>query len=275
VEHSMRLFGTDPGWWYTDMRGFGPTLVPWLWFKLYWISWALLLAVVARLLWARGREQSLKNRLRAARHRFSGATTTVALGASGLIVTIGSFIFYNTNVLNEYLTGSNINERKAEYERRYGQYRNIPQPQLKATKLNIELYPDNQQVRINGTYTLTNDNDLPVDSIHMGSVSGIAFEEVKFNRPAVGVLIDNVLSHSIYVLKQPLQPGDSLQLKFVVNYKQRGFAHIGGNELVVENGTYFTNLDMLPSIGYQPTRELNDAVLRKNNRLADRPAIPI
>ena len=45
VEHKMLIFGADPGWWYTDMRGFGPTLGPWLWFKVYWVAWALLLSV--------------------------------------------------------------------------------------------------------------------------------------------------------------------------------------------------------------------------------------
>ena len=61
VEHPMLIFGADPGWWYTDMRGFGPTLGPWLWFKVYWIAWALLLSVVARLLWARGQRTRSEN----------------------------------------------------------------------------------------------------------------------------------------------------------------------------------------------------------------------
>ena len=29
---------------YSDMRGFDPFIGPWLWFKLYWAAWALLLA---------------------------------------------------------------------------------------------------------------------------------------------------------------------------------------------------------------------------------------
>ena len=274
VEHSMLIFGKDPGWWYTDMRRFGPTIWPWLYFKLYWIAWALLLAVAARLLWVRGREQTLKNRLRVIRRRFIGSTIWVAIIATGLISTLGSFIFYNTNVLNKYLTGSEINERRAEYERRYGQYRFILQPQLTATKLNVAIYPDKQQVSILGTYTLTNKYELPIDSIHIGSLSGTALGEVKFNRPAASVLIDKEFGHQIYVLAQPLQPGDSLKLYFVVNYKQRGFVHKGANALVVKNGTYFTNLDLLPSIGYQRIRELNDAVSRKNNKLIERPEIP-
>ncbi|WP_181305505.1 ABC transporter permease [Rufibacter sp. XAAS-G3-1] len=274
VEHSLLIFGADPGWWYTDMRGFGTTLGPWLWFKLYWIAWALLLAVAARLLWARGRKQSLKYRLQLAQRRFTRATTWVALIASGLILTLGSFIFYNTNVLNEYLTSSGIMERKAEYERRYGQYRNTPQPQLTATKLHVELYPNRQQVEIRAAYTLVNKDTVPIDSIHVGSISGIEPSAVTFNRPVASVLIDKELSHRIYALEKPLRPGDSLLVNFVVHYQQRGFRHSGTNALVVKNGTYFTNFDLLPAIGYQHYREINDAVLRKKHTLAARPAIP-
>jgi ABC-2 type transport system permease protein len=274
VEHSMLIFGADPGWWYTDMRGFGPTIWQWLWYKLYWIAWALLLAVAARLLWARGREQSLKARLLTARHRFTTSTTWVAMIGSALVLTLGSFIFYNTNVLNEYATDADLNDRKAEYERLYGQYRNMPQPQLTGTKLQVEIYPDRQQVEIRATYTLMNKDSVPIESIHIGSISGIEPGEVNFSRPAASVLIDKELSHYIYALGNPLRPGDSVQVNFVVHYKQRGFRHNGTNALVVKNGTYFTNYDLLPAIGYQRYRELNDAVLRKKHKLAARPAMP-
>src|SRR6266700_806174 len=53
IEHHLLIYGSDPGWCWSDMRGFGPFLGPWLWFKLYWAAWALLLAVAARLLWVR------------------------------------------------------------------------------------------------------------------------------------------------------------------------------------------------------------------------------
>lgn len=273
IEHTMLIFGKAPGWWYTDMRGFGPTPGPWLWFKVYWIAWALLLAVAARLLWARGREQGLKYRLRFAKRRFTPSTTWVGIIASGLILTLGSFIFYNTNVLNEYLTGSGINERKAEYELLYGQYRNALQPQLAATKLHVEIYPDRQQVDIRAAYTLVNKHTVPIDSIHLGSISGIEPGEVAFNRPATGLLLDKKLSHYIYALKQPLRPGDSLQLNFVVHYKQSGFRFNGADELVVKNGTCFTNYNLLPAIGYQRYREINDAVIRKKYKLVARPSI--
>ncbi|GAB3942435.1 M1 family aminopeptidase [Spirosoma harenae] len=274
VEHNLLIFGADSGWRYTDMRGFGPAIGPWLWFKAYWIGWALLLAVGARLLWARGREQRLKYRLQVAKRRFTHSTTWVTVISLGLILSLGSFIFYNTNVLNEYRNNSDIAERKAEYERRYGQYRNTPQPQLKAIKLHVDIYPERQHVEIRAAYTLLNNTTAPIDSIHVGSVSGLAPSEVKFNRPAAAVRIDNELSHHIYALKQPLRPGDSLLLHFVVHYQEQGFRNSGTNALVVNNGTYFTNYDLMPAIGYQRYRELTDAVIRKKYKLAAQPAIP-
>jgi hypothetical protein len=275
VEHNLLIFGADPGWGYTDMRGFGPTLGPWLWFKLYWIAWALLLAVIARLLLARGREQSLRTRVQLARRRFTRSTKWVAIIASGLdTFSLGSFIFYNTNVLNEYQTSSDIQERKAEYERRYGRYRNTPQPTLTATKLHVEIYPERQRVEIRAGYTLVNKHTVAIDSIHLGSTSGISPTEVAFNRAAAAVRKDKELGHHIYVLKQALQPGDSLQLNFIVRYQEQGFSNSGTNALVVKNGTYFTKYDLLPAIGYQRSRELDDAVVRKKHQLAARPSIP-
>ena len=113
IGHDLLVYGSDPGWSYTDMRGFGPSLGPWLWFKLYWTAWALLLAVVARLLWVRGREGNLGVRLQIARRRFTHPTAATAAAAAGLILMLGGFIFYNTNVLNEYDTASDRIERRA------------------------------------------------------------------------------------------------------------------------------------------------------------------
>ena len=128
LEHHLLIYGSGPRWTYSDIRGFGPSLGPWLWFKLYWAAWAVLLAVAGRLLWPRGAERSLWSRLQVARRRFTRATAGVAAMAVALIVTLGGFIFYNTNVLNRYRTASEETERRAEYERRYGKYAGVAQP---------------------------------------------------------------------------------------------------------------------------------------------------
>lgn len=54
----------------------------------------------------RGKESSLRVRFQLARQRLKGATTWTAAAAAGLILTLGGFIFYNTNVLNDYITAT-------------------------------------------------------------------------------------------------------------------------------------------------------------------------
>jgi len=272
IGHDLLVPGSGPEWSYTDMRGFGPSLGPWLWFKLYWTAWALLLAVVARLLWVRGREGGLGVRLQMARRRFTHPTAWTAAAAAGLILTLGGFIFYNTNVLNEYYTASDWMERRAEYERRYGRYQGIPQPRLTGTNLNVEIYPERRAADIRGTYRLVNRSAVAIDSIHLATE--VEPREVEFDRPATRVLEDKDLGHRIYALEEPLLPGDSLRLSFEMDVASRGFRNSGVDASVVANGTYFTNQDWLPAIGYQRNRELNNAGDRRAHGLAPRPEIP-
>lgn len=281
VEHHLLVFGTDPGWSYSDMRGFGPFLGPWLWFKGYWAAWAMLLAVAAKLLWVRGREQRFGARLHQACRRFTRPTAWVAAAALGLLLTLGGFIFYNTNVLNTYDTVATRMQRHAEYERRYAQYQHTAQPRQTATRLHVEIYPRRREVDIRGTYQLVNRNAVAINSIHVATASvhlnpasAVETGTITFDRPATPVLADEEHGHRIYTLKQPLQPGDSLQLRFEVHFKPRGFRNSGLDASVAANGTYFTNREWLPAIGYQPTRELSSAGDRRRYRLTPRPLRP-
>jgi ABC-type transport system involved in multi-copper enzyme maturation permease subunit len=273
IEHNLLIYGAGPGWFYTEMRGFGPFLAPWLWFKLYWAAWALLLAAVARLLWVRGRERGLGVRLQLARRRLTRPTALAAAAAAGLILTLGGFIFYNTNVLNEYETASDAAEEAAEYERRYGRYAGIPQPRLTGTSLHVEIYPERREVEIRGSYRLVNRSAEAIDSIHLATVPEVETGAVAFDRTAEPVVADDDLGHRIYALERPLQPGDSLLLDFRVHIEPRGFRESGVDASVVANGTFFASRDWLPAIGYQPNRELTSAADRRAHGLAPRPLI--
>jgi ABC-2 type transport system permease protein len=100
IEHHLLIYGSGPRWSYSVVSGFGSSLGPWLWFKLYWAAWAVLLAVAATLLWPRGAERSLRSRLHLARQRFTRPTAVVAATAVTLILSAAGFIFHNTDVLH-------------------------------------------------------------------------------------------------------------------------------------------------------------------------------
>ncbi|MFL5356404.1 ABC transporter permease/M1 family aminopeptidase [Archangium sp.] len=272
LEHHLLIYGADPGWAYSDMRGFGPALGPWLWFKLYWGAWALLLALAARLLWVRGGERGLGSRLQLARRHVTRPVAGAVAVAVGLILTVGGFILYNTNVLNAYHSASDLAERRAGYERRYGRYAGVAQPLLTGTRLHVEIYPARRAVEIRGTYELVNRSAVAIDSIHLATASEVETGAVRFSRPATLQFADEELGHRLYALKEPLQPGESLQLSFEVRFQPRGFSNQGIDASVAENGTSFPPREWLPAIGYQSERELRGEGERRAHGLEPRPA---
>lgn len=273
IEHKLLIYAASPGWTYTDMAGFGPTLAPWLWFKGYWLAWGLLLAVVAVLFWVRSRETSVAARLQLARQRFTGSLARVAAAATGGILVAGGFIFYNTNILNDYASTADAEAQRADYEHRFRRYQNRPQPLLAGVNLGVEIYPKHRAVQLEGTYLLVNNHQGPIDSVLLATgTGGVETSLVHFDQPAKEVLVDAEHGQRIYALAQPLPPGDSLRLRFRVSYQARGFSNNGADAQVLANGTSFRNMEWLPVIGYQPYRELDEPGARKAHGLAPRPA---
>jgi ABC-type transport system involved in multi-copper enzyme maturation permease subunit len=272
IEHKLLIYGAGPAWSYTEMSGFGASLGPWLWFKLYWVAWAVLLAVVAKLFWVRGREKGLRLRLRLAGHRWRGSTLGVSLIAAVSIVLLGGFIFYNTNILNTYRSSTAIKSLKARYEKQFGKFEDAPQPQIVDTRLHIEIYPDQRQVEIQGTYQLENLSEIVIDTILLAGSSAVETTAISLDQAATLLLEDPALGQRLYALKKPLQPGDRLLLDFQVSYAPQGFRIGGVDAAVVPNGSYFTN-DWLPTLGYQPGRELMSPADRRRYGLPSRPLI--
>jgi ABC-2 type transport system permease protein len=274
IDHDLLVYGAGPSWAYSDMRGFGATLGPWAWFKLYWAAWALLLAVGARLFWVRGLEGGLRARLLLARERFTRPTAALAALAAALVVATGGFIYVNTTVRGGYVSADAQAARSADYERRYGRYAHAAQPRVAGTRLHVELYPERRTAEIRGTYRLVNRGAVPVDSIHVATVAGVETGPVAFDRTATAVVNDEHLGHRIYALQTPLRAGDSLEMRFTVRVAPRGFRSGAGGGSVEANGTYFTSEQWLPAIGYQSGRELIGPRDRRLHGLPARPVIP-
>ncbi|HEX9986279.1 MAG TPA: M1 family aminopeptidase [Thermoanaerobaculia bacterium] len=279
LAHNLLVYGSDSGWEYSDISGFGPFLGPVAWFKFYWGCWALLFAVLASLLWVRGRDRGIGRRLRLARQRFTRRAAVTTAAAALLIVATGGYIFYNTNVLSQYRTPEEAAELRAEYERRYGRFENDAQPLVKGTKLHVELYPERRVAHVRGSYALTNASATPIRSIHLFLNPEVHNGPVTFDRRSRVTIADDALGHRTYELTNALEPGQALQMSFDVRFEQRGFPNSDPNTSVVGNGTYFDHTGgrspnhrrWLPLVGYQPNRELSSARARRDNRLPARP----
>jgi ABC-2 type transport system permease protein len=273
IEHNLLVYTAGPGWAYTELKGFGETIKPWLWFKLYWTGWALLLAVVTRLFWIRGKEKELAVRIQLARRRLTAGTTTIAFIAAGFILLVGGFIFYNTNILNKFFTTSQIKGRSAEYERRYRKFENSPQPLLTDANLQVEIHPAQRTVDIAGSYLMVNTTLHPIDSIHIALPTAAEPRTLGFDRNAILAIDDRAHSFQVHVLKNPLVPGDSVRLDFELRIERRGFGNRGIDPSITPISSAVASVSWLPFIGYQRQRELISASDRREYGLDPRPII--
>jgi ABC-2 type transport system permease protein len=269
----LAVYNSGPGWTYSDMNGFGPFLAPFLWFKLYWAAWALLLGVVTVLFWVRGRERGMRSRIALARARFRGPVARMAYVAAALILALGGFVFYNTKVLNDDPARNEVGRPQAEYERRYGRFEDAPQPVITAADLRLEVYPGEPAVDLRGGYRLVNRTGVSIDSVHVVLDRDIDTRSITFDRAARPVVVDEETGYRIFALERTLEPGGSLRLSFDLAFRPRGFRSRGIQTAVVGNGTYFDRR-WLPFIGYQPRFELADDAARKRFGLGPQPLMP-
>jgi hypothetical protein len=272
--HHLLIYNSSPSWTYSEMNGFGPFVAPFIAFKLYWAAWALLSGVVAFLFWARGPELGIRKRLVTARSRFTAPVMRLAGVAVVLVVVFGGFIFYNANILNEYLPWDRSGAPQAEYERRYGRYRDLPQPVMTAADLRIELYPEQTAVDMSGTYRLVNRTGATIRTVHVETPrerGGYAVRSMSFDRASRPRLTDAAYGYRIFELAHPLAPDEALQFRFDVSFRPRGFAERWQQTKVVRNGSYFDRM-LLPFIGYQPF-EITEAKERERYGLPPKKAM--
>ncbi len=272
IEHSLWGYGSDLGQPYSDMNRHGWYLGPFVWFKLYWAGFAILLAVLSNLVWPRGVDGRFKNRLRAARSR--AGRTTLAASAVGLMLAlgVGGYVFYNTNVRNEYRSSNELERLRAGYEQKYKQHQGLPQPRITAVKLEVDLYPQRGDVAAQGTYELTNRTDSPIDSFHLLIDPEVEVHQLSLATPAKLSHEDKDFGYRIYELDQPLAPGESSSLDFDLLLSKDGFAHAIQNQ-VVENGS-FVSSSILPSFGYDPGPELSLDRVREKYDLEPKERLP-
>jgi ABC-2 type transport system permease protein len=266
LDHNLYNYAGASGAPYSDMNGYGHFLTGRLWFYLYWTLWAVVLLVLIHLLWVRGREGGIRARLRLARQRLTGPVAGVLAAALVGVVAVGAYVFYNTNVLNEYVPQDVQEERQVRYEKLYKQYEELPQPRITAVTSEVDIYPHRQAVDIRGAYTLRNKTGAPIETLHV-----VLDPEVEVRRLEMpGMTLDTrdaELGYSIYRLDDPLGPGEERTLSFDVGLARHGFKNHGINTKIVDNGTFFNNFDYFPSIGYQSGNQLQDPNERRKHGL--------
>ena len=266
-DHPLYNYGATGNVRYSDMNGDNVGGATAWWLRLYWGSFALVLAVLAHLLWRRGTQVALMPRLKRLPARLAGVPGLIAaVGVIGAAAT-GSYLYYNMNVLNEYRTQDMRETQLADYEKKYLRYETLKQPSVTDMKLDVALFPRQKRMEASGSYAIVNDTGAPLRDLH-----------VRFFDPQVKILAVDVPGarlamddaknkYRIYRFDTPLAPGATTTLSFKSQRWQQGLRAQGDDTRMIANGTFLDNSEFTPLLGMNRAGLLQDRAKRRKQGL--------
>ena len=272
-EHNLYQYARSPGGGYSDMNGYGHFLGIRNWFNLYWTFVALILLVASYGLWSRGTLTALPRRIGGLRHMLGPASAMImGVGLLGAIGT-GGYIFYNTNIVNEYVTSKDRENAAVDYEEKYVALDGANQPKIIDVKANVDIFPADRRVEVSGAYSLENKSDSAISRVHVEYDTGA---QVVTQNLEGGTIAQSDERHRVYFydLDTPMQPGERRALTFTTRIDYKGFRNSNNGVTLIENGTFLNNLDVMPAIGFQPGRLLQDRNERRKHDLDEIDRMP-
>ncbi|MBF8263434.1 MAG: hypothetical protein HW387_1099 [Parachlamydiales bacterium] len=276
-DHHLYLIGTLPKAPYSDMNGFGTSFWRYLLFGLYWGAFHFFLAILTLLLWQRGSLQTWRERLIECRIRMRSVYKSLSTIALGSWILLGAFIYYNTNVLNNYKTTAQQEAEQVDYERTYSRFEKMAHPDLVAVNIHVDLFPESQSMAAQGIFTYRNTSPKPIKTFLLNVSQKSEADSLIWSRPAALMqeqFVAKVIA-KVYDLAEPLQPNEEIALQFTLHVRPKGFENEEFSKAIVENGTFFHSSDFFPVIGYSTLLELGEPQTRRKyglpekSRLAD------
>ena len=261
-----------PSTFYSDMNGFGPGVKGALWFNLYWILLAVLGLLIAGALWNRGSKSSLLSRIKTARKEVPKSYRSFIAIATIAWLGVAGYVYYNTQILNPYKSSDELELLAVDYEKKYSKYKDAAHPKVTDAKYYIDIFPNKRDIHVKADIEFTNESSVAIDSLHFFNGEGW---DTKLDIPnASPVFKDTTYLYTIYKLSKPLLPGEKMTMKVDNKFITKGFENNRGTTMIVENGTFFNNGEILPTMGYNESYELNDKNTRKKHGLKPKERTP-
>ena len=272
IDTNMVTIGSRPSLFYSDMNGFGDGFYGAMWFNLYWILFGVITLELASLIWTRGKVARIKERFAIAGQQLRtrrGIPFYLSLCAW---ILVAGFVYYNTQILNDYMTSDEQEELLVRYETEFKKYENQPMPKISSVNYTIDVFPEERAIYVIAEMGLINDSDKPIDEIHFTLDEDWTQE---FEIPGATVTFDDEGGlYRIYSLNEVIQPGENMDITIKTSYVSEGFENEVSNQNILSNGTFFNNTQILPTIGYNDQYELSDKNERKSYGLAKKARVP-
>lgn len=266
-EDELMQFGSIPQLPLSAMNGLGHYLEEALWFLAYWGSATVLLGIAIHLLWPRGQNTALLERLRSAPFGLTPAISAVAAFALFAMAGTGVYIYWNTHIRNAYYTARDVEAARADYERAFAPHVWQLQPRIAEIDMAVDIDPASRILTSRGQYRLVNRSNRPIETVRVQFDNEFKVERVEIAQAA---LISERRDFNDFVFQPhtPLKPGETLTVAFAGTMSNAGFRHGEEATPINGNGTFVHSMLFAPWIGVAEQFFLTDAAQRRRAGLS-------
>ncbi|SDF52185.1 ABC transporter permease/M1 family aminopeptidase [Cellulophaga baltica] len=235
---------------FSDINGFGYFPKVFSVTMLYSLSFAVLLSLLAILFF---NKSVLKTKWK---------TFAILILPFLIMLLSGIYIFTKSGVVSEDLQ---LNWQQ-DYEEKYKFYKNKPQPSITDVKTSIDLYPEENSYKVQGTYILVNKTQSEISEVLINTSNEITWNSITSSQLTLAKK-DEKFGQYLFKTKQKLLPNDSISICFNFEYKIEPLKGHQSFNAIVENGAFMRISNYFPSIGYNFDNEIEDKDERKKREM--------
>jgi hypothetical protein len=258
LEHPLLLFNNTPSMAraYSDFTGYGQYISKFNWIVLYWIVFSGIFVLLSYKFWKRGVSKKIKLRVK------WNFKEKIAIGVLLLLFsTVGGFIFYNTNIANDYVTSDHAYDFNEDYERAYKKYDDLSVPKLVSVITEMNLFPSKNTYTVIAENVIENSSSEVIDTIFVTARTPLSSLQIE---NSTQVFYDSILHTYLFQLKKPLLPNQRLKMKYEVNKTTTAF---NIDHAIAKNGSYIKSSQFSPFLGYVNQYEISDPFERERRGL--------
>ncbi len=267
LEHHMWHFATAPGFNYSDINGYGHFLQARFWYTTYSAALSIVMVVLAYGLWPRGSEYSLRYRLsQFARNIGSIGKTLIGVGLTAFLL-IGANIYYNTRIINEFISDDAALMRRATYEKKFRRFEDLPVPTIIDVFAAVDFYPQERRLEVKGYYNIVNHNALPLTKVLL-NWNATSIKELSLHcTRAEETDRKDKLGSTWLLFNPPLQAKEGTRVEFTLRRANQGFVDRDSDTGLVANGSFVNSFEIFPHFGYNARNEIENPHKRRKRGL--------
>lgn len=235
---------------FSDINGYGYLPQAFSITMFYSLSFAILLSVLAVLLL---NKTVLKTKWK--------SFIVLIIPFASMLIT-ATYIFKESDIVSE-ATQINWQQR---YEEKYKPFKNKPQPTITDVKTNIDLFPENNSYKVEGTYILINKTSSEISEVLINTSKEITWNSISSGEMTL-TKKDEEFGQYLFKTNKKMLPHDSISISFNFEYKISPLKGHQSFNAIAKNGSFIRISNYFPSIGYSFEIEIEDKEERMKRKM--------